>query len=215
MSSIRCSHRTSCSSAPPPSTDCSIRAGAVVSPTVATRLLPDRWGHASDASHSNLRKQQGRSRSVHAHSRARRQERNRALGRKRPSIRGIRARRLSPNQRTSPDVASTQSACRSPPASTRPRLKGAAPTPLAPPTADAAESQSTTSLCSALRPQAEAAVKARMRLLSDEDLLFSKRRGAVERRCHAFVAMEDRQAKVGESPEIRARQLCSYGHNSF
>ena len=144
-----------------------------------------------------------------------RQERDRALGRKRPSIRGIRARRLSPNQRTSPDVASTQSACRSPPASTRPRLKGAAPTPLAPPTAYAAESQSTTSLCSALRPQAEAAVKARMRLLSDEDLLFSKRRGAVERRCHAFVAMEDRQAKVGESPEIRARQLCSYGHNSF
>jgi hypothetical protein len=30
------------------------------------------------------------------------------------------------------------------------------------------------------RPKAEAAVKARMRLLSDEELLFSKRRGVVE-----------------------------------
>jgi len=50
MSSIRCSHSTSCSSAPPPSTDCSIRAGAVVSPTVATRLLPDKGGRAIAAS---------------------------------------------------------------------------------------------------------------------------------------------------------------------
>jgi hypothetical protein len=31
----------------------------------------DKWGNASDASHSNLRNQQGRSRSAHAHSRAR------------------------------------------------------------------------------------------------------------------------------------------------
>jgi hypothetical protein len=35
---------TSCSSAPPSSTDCSIRDGAVVSPAVATRLLPDKTG---------------------------------------------------------------------------------------------------------------------------------------------------------------------------
>jgi hypothetical protein len=53
-----------------------------------------------------------------------------------------------------------------------------------------------------------------MRLLSDEDLLFSKRRGAVERRCHAFVAMEDRQAKVGESPEIRAKRDSALGERS-
>ena len=46
----------------------------------------------------------------------------------------------------------------------------------------------------------EAAVKARMRLLSDEELPFSKRRGVVERRRHAFAAMEDRQASVGLSP---------------
>jgi hypothetical protein len=44
----------------------------------------------------------------------------------------------------------------------------------------------------ALRPRAEAAVKARIRLLSDEELLFSKRRGVVERSRHAFVAVEDR-----------------------
>jgi hypothetical protein len=37
-----------------------------------------------------------------------------------------------------------------------------------------------------------------MRLLSDEELLFSKRRRVVERRRHAFVAMEDRQASQRE-----------------
>ena len=42
-------------------------------------------------------------------------------------------------------------------------------------------------------------IEARMRLLSDEELLFSKRRGVVERRRHAFVAMEDRQASRRES----------------
>jgi hypothetical protein len=49
------------------------------------------------------------------------------------------------------------------------------------------------------RPQAEAAFTARMRLLSGEELPFSKRRGVVERRRHAFVAMEDRQASRRES----------------
>jgi hypothetical protein len=48
---------------------------AAVPPRVAL-LVADRWGDASDTSHSNLRKQQGRSRSAHAHSRARRQFRD-------------------------------------------------------------------------------------------------------------------------------------------
>lgn len=70
-----------------------------------------------------------------------------------------------------------------------------------------AGSQSKNGPASALRPRVEAAVKARMRLLTDEELLLSKRRGAAWSTEHDTPSLPWRTGRqVGESREIRANR---------